>query len=411
MLRYIFLCLVCYAFTGCSSKVKSITIKEFNLDHDTQIVHKSAESSAYKTPCREPLNYVPDFDFPLEDYLHQVRINVHFMDADSAQFNFSREEGIEYFEALMDNAIMRLRVNEKMNLPIGNDTPVIPANYTYQLTDMDTKTGRSPYAFHYDDEMYWYLSKGKSKNNYKRDVINKYETHKDSVLNIFIQPTHPDSVASPTYNAIIAGIALGTSVKLTGLYELGRPSWEHATNLNHEIAHVLGLSHSWYRNDGCDDTPPNDNCWAATDTPPCSNNMMDYNNSQMALTPCQIGKMHRNFSKAFSKQRKLLVPLWCDYDNSESIVIDEDREWLRCKDLRNDVIIKSGKTLIIHCRVSMPSGSKIIVEPGAKLVLYNALLHNDCGDKWEGIVVQSKGESTGTIEMHGSCRLEDIEKD
>jgi len=394
-------------FASCSKKLQTFTISDF--DQEMENIVAIDVPKGYKGPCRESLNYAPDLDHPLEYYEHQVRINVHFMDAEKGKFNFERKEGIKYFKQLKENALMRLEVNEKMRLPEGNDTPVLPANYTYVLTDMDTEVGRSPFAFHKDEELYWFLSKGRNRNNSNKKILTKYEQDKGKVLNVFIQPTHPDSVASKTYTADITGIAMGTSVKIVGLYELGLPAWQHATNLNHEIAHVLGLSHSWYRNDGCDDTPPNDNCWHSTKRKVCSNNMMDYNSSQMALTPCQIGKMHRNFHKQNSKARKLLVPIWCEEDDTQSIIIDSDRKWDGSKDLMNDVIVKSGNTLEIYCRVSMASGRTITVEPGATLKLYNAHLHNDCGDTWKGIDVQSKKKASGKVELYGECTIENVE--
>lgn len=410
-MKVVVLCLLgILLLSNCTHKIKSLRIVD--AAQNVEIISQFDLPEGYQSGCKESLNYTPDLSYPLEYYTQQVRINVHFMDAEKGKYNFDRSEGEEYFDKMMENAIMRLDVNEKMRLPEGNNTPVLPANYTYVLQDMDTDVGRSPYAFHRDEELYWFLSKGRKRNNSHREVLKKYEQDKGSVLNVFIQPTHPDSVASETYTTDITGIAMGTNVKIAGVYELGLPAWQHATNLNHEIAHVLGLSHSWYRNDGCDDTPPNSNCWRSTGRPPCegpvSNNMMDYNSSQMALTPCQIGRMHRNFHKLNSKQRKLLVPQWCDSDNSQSIKVDHDRQWLGAKDLKNDIIIKRGKVLEIHCRVSMAEGRKIIVEPGATLRLYNAQLHNDCGDQWNGIEVQSTSQKSGKIEMFGMCSIDNV---
>ena len=58
----------------------------------------------------------------------------------------------------------------------------------------------------------------------------------------------------------------------------------------------------------------------------------------------------------------------------------------------------------------MAEGLKITVEPGATLKLYNAHLHNDCGDTWEGIDLQSTKRKNGKIEMYGKCSIENVIK-
>jgi len=66
-------------------------------------------------------------------------------------------------------------------------------------------------------------------------------------------------IKSKHYKADVTGIALRSSgaVKIAGWHANAEtPYWELSKNLNHELGHILGLSHSWTRNDGCDDTPP-----------------------------------------------------------------------------------------------------------------------------------------------------------
>ena len=99
--------------------------------------------------------------------------------------------------------------------------------------------------------------------------------------------------------------------------------------INHEIAHCLGRNHTWEtkfnenctqvidldNRDDCDDTPRNTNCTSLnsfTTETPCSltglalcqtqdklsNNMMDYNAGQNALTPCQLGAIHASLNNS-----------------------------------------------------------------------------------------------------------------
>ncbi|MDV7393738.1 M43 family zinc metalloprotease, partial [Arthrospira platensis SPKY1] len=128
------------------------------------------------------------------------------------------------------------------------------------------------------------------------------------MLNIFLMPHHPDSVASPTYKPHFGGIALRNAVKVTGWYENGVSEWSVRYVLNHEIGHILSLMHTWAYNDGCDDTPHHPKCWNFTDEPPCdslvSNNVMDYNAYQSAWSPCQIGKIHYTLSQETKNCRR-----------------------------------------------------------------------------------------------------------
>lgn len=398
--------------SACSKKTSVIHIANVE-SIDTTLVQTRSVARGYQSPCRDPLNYIPQDEYPLEYYMQTVRLFAQFVDHPTEQYNFQGDEARVFFWNLVNNANERLRDNHKMNLPEGNDTPVLDPLIQWRIADVPMSNGeRTSAAFPRDIDHCWYLSKGKDRNNYSKEVIKKYAVAPDSLLNVFFISTHPDSVASPTYKARIAGIALGTSVKIAGAYELGKPWWDFSTTLNHENGHVFGLGHSWYKNDGCEDTPPHSNCYHQSDSPPCdgptSNNFMDYNSSQMAVTPCQIGKMHRSIANIKGKQRGLVDAVWCQHDTSQSIIIDHDRKWAGHKDLRHSVIVKAGSTLMIQCRASFPAGSKIVIEPGAKLILQNAMLHNSCGDKWGGIELLEKGNLRAELELIGNCKIEDV---
>jgi hypothetical protein len=183
--------------------------------------------------------------------------------------------------------------------------------------------------------------------------------------------------------------------------------WDIRGITNHEIAHSLGLAHTWGGHDGCDDTPANPNCWNKTDSPPCdsfySNNMMDYNAHMAALTPCQIGKILMNMTRLGAIQRNILEPRWCVLDTSATITIKDSVRWECSADLEGNVIINPGATLEIGCRVSMPEGSTIKIFPGGKLVvLSSGRIHNSCESRWNGVeLVQEKKTSGSLFVMEG----------
>ncbi|MEM9991897.1 MAG: hypothetical protein AAF738_09040, partial [Bacteroidota bacterium] len=179
-----------------------------------------------------------------------------------------------------------------------------------------------------------------------------------------------------------------------------------------EIGHILGLQHAWTKYDGCEDTPQHPNCWTGVKSAECgesySNNMMDYNAVQNALTPCQIGRMHRNMSDLNHRSRKMLEPTWCRLDTQKTVVIRDSVHWEGAHDLEGHVYIKNGGFLRVACRLSLPKGAKIVLDSEATLVLDNAHLHNACEDKWEGIELISMREQRGLVQLLGDVRLEDM---
>ena len=233
----------------------------------------------------------------------------------------------------------------------------------------------------------------------------------DSILNIFIMPHHPDSIASNTYRSDWVGIALGHSIKVAGLYENKGPASKYLGLLNHECGHVFGLAHSW-GNDGCDDTPKHANCWNVTGEPPCeaptSNNMMDYNAFQNAITPCQLGKMHRNFNRLSSRTRKLVVPTWCHLDLDKSVEIRDSVVWDFEHDLEGNITILDGAVLEIKCRTSVPENAKITIYPTGRLILNDGLIHNSCNKQWQGMEILTNKNVSGKVTVMGNGRLENV---
>ena len=395
---------------GCSKKTSYTYISSAE---DLSTIARLSQEPSVKAKCNDNMAYAPELDKPLLHKMRLVKVNVHFMYDDNGNHNFGKAEGKKFMRELIHNANTRLSKPHKMNLPEGNNTPVIKANMKYVITPATNDPDDDGFYFHNDSDLFYFINKGKNRNNYSRDVIKKYSIASDSILNIFVLPHHPDSAASKTYKPHGSGIALGTSLKMAGLYENDRKSWSYATLLNHEIGHIFGLRHAWTNNDGCDDTPKNPNCWGKSKKPPCnegeaSNNLMDYNNSQMAITPCQLGVVRKKMSDLKSKQRKLVVPSWCNLDATRDIIIDENTLWEGAKDLEHNIRVKSGAELKVCCRLGFPRDGSITVESGAKLILDNAYLHNDCNDTWLGIEIISSGSNAGIVEYIGDVKIENV---
>jgi hypothetical protein len=395
----ILLALIPFAL-GCSQRVVSYWAEA----EDFQAVEAGpAAKAAGKSVCDDYLSYVPDTLHLDHTPMKYIRVNVHFMNASDSTRNFNYPEGVKKAHALVNSANYDIATNDKLFLPLSNDIPALPPQYRLKITPRPGVPGDEGVYFHYDDDLYYYVMRGRHDNRSKRKVIDTYGVGLDTILNIFIMPHHPDSAASPTYNTYFGGIALRNGVKVTGWFENGVNEWSVRAVLNHEIGHILTLMHTWAYNDGCDDTPHHPKCWNYTEEPPCdslvSNNVMDYNAWQCAWSPCQIGRIQWALSQEKQNCRRFLEPNWCELHEDRHIFISDSIHWKGAKDLEGHLTIRPGGVLRISCRVSLPAGARITVEPGGTLILDGCRLHNACGDIWEGIQIQEKGRRKGTIKI------------
>ncbi|MCB0570000.1 MAG: hypothetical protein KDC66_09570 [Phaeodactylibacter sp.] len=359
--------------------------------------------------------YLPDTNHLDHTPMRYIRVNVHWMNTADTLFPFTGKEAEVYTRNLIRAANYDLNKNRKMYLPYRNDTPVFPTGYRYVLTPRPDVPGDDGIYFHFDDELYYYVHRGKNRNLYRRDVFDKYGVQMDTVLNIFIMPHHPDSIASSTYSAFGVGVALSNAVKIAGIYANHNKHddyWGFRGVWNHEVGHILGLSHAWVK-DGCDDTPEHgQECFSNKQPPPCdtatSNNLMDYAAEQNAWSPCQIGRIHQRLSMENSTPRKFLAPNWCTLKDSMEVIIRDTVVWNGDRDLEGHLTIERGGQLTIRCRVSMPPDGAITIAPGGMLVLDGARLHNACGKQWDGIIVQKTGTTAGKLVLIGAPKLEEM---
>jgi len=320
-----------------------------------------------------------------------IRTHFHFFNNLDSTLNYNPSDAMALISVLLKSANARMADNDKMHLPRENKTPVQDTYIRYALAHHQ---GRPAVFHHYESEPQYFIKSGKKSNRYDRKMIKDYIVSRDSVINVFMMPFDPEQLATGVQKLEITGIALGHVIKLPGLFQSKRPAWEYAGCFNHEIGHILGLRHTWSSNDGCDDTPYNDNCWNKTSEPPCdelgSNNLMDYNAHQSAITPCQIARMHTSLVRPGSAAATLLGTEDCNHQGREYPILGYQR-WAQPVRVLGDLVIKSGALLYITSHLQLAEGASIRVEKGGTLMLENATLYNYCGKLWRGIEKHKDG--------------------
>jgi len=132
------------------------------------------------------------------------------------------------------------------------------------------------------------------------------------------------------------------------------------------MGHLMGLYHS-FSADQCDDTPPNKNCWNG-DT--CSNNFMDYNACGCALTPCQLGRLHRHLMGIDGNIAQYVEPMGCVsrqdtiyLNNGEHVVLNGQHI------IESHIVIPKNAILEVNGSLSLPPENFIFVHKKGQLIV------------------------------------------
>ncbi|MBK8950337.1 MAG: hypothetical protein IPM68_16240 [Flavobacteriales bacterium] len=181
--------------------------------------------------------------------------------------------------------------------------------------------------------------------------------------------------------------------------------WWLSTHWTHEIGHTFDLKHTYDVSEQTCNTSNIDFLWDLFDTtvvcttPPCvggvclipintCNNILagaDANNT----TALQMGIMNRSISMGNFWSQQSGAPDHMTGYGPAPFNVSTDETWDFPMKMYQDLVVRPGATLTLTCEVQFVPGAKLIVEPGARLIIDGALLTNEAYHRtfWQGIEV------------------------
>ncbi len=395
-------------------------------------------------PCEETLNFAPDPDFPEHTPIKYVKVVLHIFQNQNAVFppgNFSNSQyDLDILRSWFHhptkgiNARLANLCDPQPKVP-GNESPHIPdARVQFLFDGIENQD-----VFFYEDATLWgggfYCGNQATYYGQLVDAAvnnNPVVQNNPNILNsvhVFMVGASVN-LSSNCYNYggggytymftscgnYLPGIVLyGQYYQyLFDEYELdptGNTFGAHTpdpsnipfigSGILHEWLHIATVDHPGTNshiggpnpntNDGCDDTP----------YPTTENNMMDSSlptEQRCALTQCQLGRMHhflQNNQPVWLRtaENNFTYPAVTQFCQTSLPDIEipngADMEWKNPRQLRSNLIVRSGGKLTIRCDVGMPGDARILVEPNGELFIEGARIYNNCsGDLWQGIIVQ-----------------------
>lgn len=243
------------------------------------------------------------------------------------------------------------------------------------------------------------------------------ERLKNFNYHLTINTTAGYSGVSSGYNSIYPAINTVKQDHQQHLYAL-------AVHMAHEFGHNFGLKHSY--NTECNNISNPEFLWDLFGTatqPWCNkpagtvcyhdagwgldpydptntstNNIMGGTSSACNFTALQCGRIHRALS--VSTLRKFAwgysqIPLTI----TANTTFDATRKFYQ------NVVVDSGVTLTVTCRMEMVDSARIIVRPGGKLIVDGGVLTSAGNIMWKGVIVEGNPDSARLERCQGTIIL------
>ena len=226
--------------------------------------------------------YTPE-DTPVK----YVRISFHVFQKTDGSGNFPDDEASRNW--LSGTFLSRLN-NKYSNIPVMNLNTHSPhyrdARVQFVLGGIYFWKDDYAWDFSCPDNGSCNITNNKGNNLYSTYIRNRNDiANKDNSVHVFMGEGGMGQGRA-------SGFGDKKYIVISGVYSaayMGTYLTIETNLLAHELGHSMGLYHTWGSNDLCTDTPTNSNGW---NSPDASNNMMDYNACQCALTSCQINRIH-----------------------------------------------------------------------------------------------------------------------
>jgi len=179
-----------------------------------------------------------------------------------------------------------------------------------------------------------------------------------------------------------------------------------ATNIAHELGHVLDLYHTYQGGNETNNVNQydylvdvfgkeflgfhlvdwgKDPCESTTDR--ITNNLMGGNQISQYTSPMQIGKMHRALHLYNVKKYTD-----CQCDLNKTWQVETNELWDFDFKLYSPIVIKKGQKLTLNATLEMPDMCDIVIEEGAELKLDTfGVIKGGCNQKWRGKIIVKNG--------------------
>ncbi len=362
--------------------------------------------------------YIPSGNTPIKT----VKIALHFFQkADGSNMWQNNAYTLTTYNLVFNWLNHRREFTDAPSWPIAGVQNISDARIRYELTGI----------YFYNDDILNANVNGPGDINSLRNAVSSQDPKRLESFPIFFTGgsycVGPNSCASAVQtgdNIIMFNNGSGGDGSGTIDHELG-----HAFDLFHTYAACCGAetfntTSSEYLSDIFEPswrnycTPPaNTTCphlggwnWDPYDhvtNPYSTNNLMGGCLYMGYVSPMQMGRMHRSLalhSKIMWKYVKEMTS-----ESNYPLIVNSDETWDFGIQMYQDIVVKSGATLTIKCKVGMANNGRIIVERGARLIIDGGEIYA-WGTSWEGVQVWGTSNQPQRINVNGLSTYQGIVK-